>query len=119
MYNLYSKVKETISKWKDIAWTDVVNEIQKMTETIEAFGRDCSKLPGVLKGWGAYKELKQEIDDMIEIIPLVEALAKPSIRPRHWDEIIEMTKTDIPYTSETFTLSQLLSAPLLPFKDDI
>ncbi len=64
-------------------------------------------------------ELKQEIDDMIEIIPLVEALAKPSIRPRHWDEIIEMTKTDIPYTSETFTLSQLLSAPLLPFKDDI
>jgi hypothetical protein len=38
---LYSKVKETISKWKDIAWTDVVNEIQKMTETIEAFGRDC------------------------------------------------------------------------------
>jgi hypothetical protein len=29
-----------------------------MTETIEAFGRDCSKLPGVLKGWGAYKELK-------------------------------------------------------------
>ena len=88
---MYSKVKETISKWKDIAWTDVINEIQKMTETIEAFGRDCSKLPGVLKGWGAYKELKQEIDDMIEIIPLVEALAKPSIRPRHWDEIIEMT----------------------------
>ena len=56
---------------------------------------------------------------MIEIIPLVEALAKPSIRTRHWEEIIEMTKTDIPYTSETFTLSQLLSAPLLPFKDDI
>lgn len=27
LYNLYSKVKETISKWKDIAWTDVVNEI--------------------------------------------------------------------------------------------
>jgi hypothetical protein len=96
-----------------------MNSVTKMTETIEAFGRDCSKLPGVLKGWGAYKELKQEIDDMIEIIPLVEALAKPSIRPRHWDEIIEMTKTDIPYTSETFTLSQLLSAPLLPFKDDI
>ena len=56
---------------------------------------------------------------MIEIIPLVEALAKLSIRPRHWEEIIKMSKTDIPYTSETFTLFQLLSAPLLPFKDDI
>jgi hypothetical protein len=29
---------------------------------------------------------------MSEILPLVESLAKPSIRPRHWDDIIEMTK---------------------------
>jgi len=73
----------------------------------------------VLKSWSAYKELKQEIDDMTEIIPLVEALAKPSIRPRHWEEVIEMTKEEIPYASETFTLSQLLQAPLLNFKEDI
>ncbi len=68
-----------------------------MTEQIEVFGRDCQKLPGVLKTWDAYKELKQEIDDMTEILPLVEALAKPSIRPRHWDEVISLTKEDIPY----------------------
>jgi len=42
---------------------------------------------------------------MAEIIPLVEALAKPSIRPRHWEEVIEMTKEEIPYQSETFTLA--------------
>ena len=42
---------------------------------------------------------------MTEILPLVEALAKPSIRPRHWDEIIGMTKEEIPYASESFTLS--------------
>jgi dynein heavy chain len=30
-----------------------------------------------------------------------------------------MTKDQIPYESETFTLSQLLEAPLLQFKDDI
>ena len=56
---------------------------------------------------------------MTEILPLVEQLAKPSIRPRHWEEIITMTKEDIPYASETFTLSQLLKANLLGFKDDI
>jgi len=55
------------------------------------------KLPGVLKSWDAYKELKQEIDDMTEILPLVEQLAKPSIRPRHWDEIINLTREEIPY----------------------
>ena len=90
-----------------------------MTEQIEVFGRDCQKLPGVLKTWDAYKELKEEIDNMTEILPLVEALAKPSIRPRHWDEIIGLAKEDIPYMSETFSLSQLFKVNLLAFKDDV
>jgi dynein heavy chain len=105
LYNLYSKVKDTIAKWREITWVEIENEIAKMAEQIEIFDRDCKKLPGVLKGWDAYKELKQEIEDMAEIIPLVEALAKPSIRPRHWEEVIEMTKEEIPYQSETFTLA--------------
>jgi dynein heavy chain len=86
-------------------WSDISEEIDKMTEQMDSFGRDCTVLPGKLKSWTAYKELKQEIDDMTDIIPLVQALAKSSIRPRHWDEIIEMTKEEIPYDSETFTLS--------------
>jgi dynein heavy chain len=90
-----------------------------MTEQIEQFAKDCGKLPGVLKGWAAYKELKQEIDDMIEILPMVEGLAKDSIRNRHWDEIIEITKEDIPYQEESFNFEQLMAAPLLKFKDDV
>ena len=90
-----------------------------MTEVIEQFSKDCAKLPGVLKSWAAYKELKQEIDDMIEILPMVEGLAKDSIRNRHWDEIIEITKEDIPYQEETFNFEQLMQAPLLKFKDDV
>jgi dynein heavy chain, axonemal len=113
LYSLYSKVKDTISKWKEIPWVDIVNEIDKMVETIDQFSRDCTKLPGVLKSWEAYKELKQEIDDMTEILPLVSSLAKPSIRNRHWDDVIELVKQEIPYQSETFTLSQLFKCPLL------
>ena len=119
LYSLYSKVKDTIGRWREVLWLDIQSEISKMTEQIDIFGRDCQKLPGVLKNWDAYKELKQEIDDMTEILPLVEALAKPSIRPRHWDEVIGLTKEDIPYQSESFSFSQLLKANLLSFKEDI
>jgi len=72
-----------------------------------------------LKSWDAFKELRTEIDNMTEIIPLVEALAKDVIRPRHWEEIIEMCKVEIPFDSEGFNLEQLLKAPLLDFKEDI
>ena len=90
-----------------------------MSDQTDTFGKDCQKLPKSLRTWDAYKELKQQIEDFSEIIPLVEALAKPSIRPRHWEQIIEMTKEDIPFDSEQFILSQLLAAPLLNFKEDI
>jgi dynein heavy chain len=90
-----------------------------MADQTETFGKDCGKLPKVLRTWDAYKELKTTIEDFSEIIPLVEALAKPSIMPRHWDQINEMCKSDIPYDSEQFILSQLLEAPLLQFKEDI
>jgi len=55
---LFSKVKDTIGKWKDITWIEIIEEIAKMTETIESFGREQQKLPGILKKENAYKELK-------------------------------------------------------------
>lgn len=112
-------MKDTIAKWREIPWSEIVNEIEKMVENIDQFGRDCTKLPGVLKSWEAYKELKQEIDDMTEILPLVASLAKPSIRNRHWDDVIELVKQDIPYASETFTLQQLFKCPLLQSREEI
>jgi dynein heavy chain len=119
LYNLYSKVIETIANWKVISWPEIPKEIDKMIDNIEMFGRDCARLPGVLKGWDAYKELRKEVDDMGKILPLVKELSKPSIRDRHWDEIIQMTQKDIPYKSETFTLNQLLDCNLLEHEADI
>lgn len=46
LYSLYSKVKDTLAKWKDIQWTEIVEEIGNMTEQIEQFSKDCAKLPG-------------------------------------------------------------------------
>jgi len=85
LYTLYSKVKDIMIKWKDIPWSEIKIEIANMADQTETFGKDCAKLPKVLRTWDAYKELKQQIEDFSEIIPLVEALAKPSIQPRHWD----------------------------------
>jgi len=76
-----------------------------MTETIEQFAKDCTKLPSTTKKYDAFRELKTEIDNFIEIIPLIDALAKPSIRPRHWEDVIELTGCEIPYDADNFVLS--------------
>jgi len=119
LYSLYSKVKDTIAKWKEVPWTEILVEIDKMVETTEIFARDCTRLPGVLKSWGAYKELKTEIDEMTEVLPLVAAMAKPSIRDRHWLDVCEIMKSEIPYQSENFILKDLLEVKLLDRQEDI
>lgn len=64
-----------------------------MIEIVENFQRDCMKLPGQLKKWKTYEQLKIEVDDMLELLPVIEGLAKDSIRDRHWEEVIELTGT--------------------------
>lgn len=119
LYSLYEKVKKDIADWKEISWSEITERIGAMMEQIEIYQRDCVKLPGKLRTWDAYKELKQEVDDMSEILPLVQALAKPSIRARHWIEVTDITKEEIPYDSDQFKLSGLLKANLLGFKEDV
>jgi hypothetical protein len=80
-----------------VPWIEIFVAIEKMMETTEVFARDCARIPGVLKSWGAYKELKTEIDEITEVLLLVSALAKPSIRDRHWDEVAEIMKATIPH----------------------
>lgn len=90
-----------------------------MVEATEVFARDCARLPGSLKSWQAYKELKVEIDEMTEVLPLVYGLAKPSIMERHWLEICDIFKTEIPYNKETFCLRDLLTVKLLDKREDL
>ena len=91
-----------------------------MTNEIERFGTECQRLPGQLKTWPAYQELKQKIDDFTQVLPLVSELCKPSVRPRHWDQLIEITGRDLPYrTPENFSLAELLKADLLKYSEDV
>jgi hypothetical protein len=32
LYSLYSKVKDTISKWKDVPWTEIADERANMVD---------------------------------------------------------------------------------------
>lgn len=41
------------------------------------------------------------------------------MKPRHWERISTITSVTLDVESETFQLRQLMSAPLLPNKEDI
>lgn len=63
--------------------------------------------------------LLSKITDFQEILPIIENLRKPSIKPRHWQEVMAITKTNFPYERENFSLANIMDSPILKFKDDV
>ena len=112
LYDLYDGVLKTAKEWNDILWSDVVSNIEQMTQIVDNFDARCTKMPRRLRDWDAYKTLRQQIDDFRAVLPLLEELSKESIEQRHWDEIKSITGTDFDQNEEGFKLETLLEANL-------
>ena len=72
-----------------------------------------------MKDWQAFQDLKQTIDDFNESCPLLELMANKAVKQRHWDRIAGLTGHTFDMESETFSLRNIMEAPLLKHKEDI
>ncbi|XP_056247105.1 dynein axonemal heavy chain 8-like [Seriola aureovittata] len=117
LYGLYDAVMTRISRYYGILWTDV--DIEKINAELLEFQNRCRKLPKGLKEWQAFLDLKKTIDDFSESCPLLEMMANKSMMRRHWDRITDLTGHKFEVESKTFTLQNIMEAPLLKYKDEI
>ncbi|KAH9103464.1 hypothetical protein AeMF1_002875 [Aphanomyces euteiches] len=119
LFGLYVDVLSTLEEWKTIPWVHVANNIQSMTEKVDGFSNRCKKMPAKLREWEAYTVLKKMIDDFTDILPLLQELSKASIKPRHWDAVMEKTKTSFDVTAADFKLQALMDANIVAYKAEI
>ncbi|XP_047444882.1 dynein axonemal heavy chain 8-like [Mugil cephalus] len=117
LYGLYDAVMSKISGYYGILWTKV--DIEKINSELLEFQNRCRKLPKALKDWQAFLDLKKTIDDFNESCPLLELMANKSMKLRHWKRITDLTGHEFEVESPTFTLQNIMEAPLLKYKDDI
>ena len=119
LFGLYSDVKEKLTDWKEIAWSDVPEQIEDMTTLMDGFALRCKKMPSRLRQYDAYNMLKKQIEDFQVVLPLLQELAKVSIMPRHWEEVRVLTKQEFDETSAEFKLGSLLDLHLEDVADDV
>ncbi|XP_015771206.1 PREDICTED: LOW QUALITY PROTEIN: dynein heavy chain 5, axonemal-like [Acropora digitifera] len=117
LYGLYNDVIDTVNGYYDILWVDV--NIEKINVELQDFQTRCRKLPRALKDWQAFLDLKKTIDDFNESCPLLELMANKAMKQRHWDRIATLTGHTFEMESETFSLRNIMEAPLLKHKEDI
>jgi dynein heavy chain len=119
LFALYGDVLGTLSDWKNVLWADVVSRISEMNEKIESFSVRCKKMPARLREYTAYKALKTQIEDFQVVLPLLQEFTKESIRPRHWEEVMVITKSNFDFAGPEFRLQSLLDIGLVAHKDDV
>ncbi|XP_078399004.1 dynein axonemal heavy chain 8-like [Cetorhinus maximus] len=117
LYSLYDAVMNNINGYYDVLWTEL--DIEKINAELLDFQNRCRRLPKGLKEWQAFLDLKNKIDDFSESCPLLEMMSSKSIKSRHWARISEVTRHEFNVASETFSLKNVMDAPLLQFKDEI
>ncbi|KAL8616403.1 Dynein heavy chain 5, axonemal [Nucella lapillus] len=117
LYGLYNSVIDAVRGYYDIFWVEV--DIEKINTELQDFQNRCRKLPKALKDWPAFEELRQKIDDFNEMVPLLELMANKAMKQRHWKRMEELTGTQFDVESDSFTLRNIMEAPLLKNKEDI
>ena len=76
-------------------------------------------MPKELRSWDAYLELTKQVDDFLESLPLIQQLANPALRQRHWDKLCELTGKNFDVNSDLFKLTTLLDAGLLDCVEEV
>lgn len=120
LFDLYVDVIHTIKEWKLMPWASVANSIDDMSDLMDSYSGRCKKLPGRLREFDSYAQLKNEIEEMQLILPLLQELSKDSIKARHWEEVMKICNTTFDVVGNPeFKLESLIDANLLSVKEEI
>ncbi|CAK1540075.1 unnamed protein product [Leptosia nina] len=117
LYSLYLSVMNSIDGYFETPWVEI--DIEQIVSQLADFDIRCRKLPKGMKDWPAFIELKTKIDDFNETCPLLELMADKSMKDRHWRRLEKLMNCILDVESETFTLANVMEAPLLKNKEDV
>ncbi|KAL0851104.1 hypothetical protein ABMA28_006975, partial [Loxostege sticticalis] len=117
LYSLYLSVMNTIDGYFETPWVEI--DIETIVAQLADFDLRCRKLPRGMKDWPAYIELKNKIDDFNQTCPLLELMADKAMKDRHWRRLEKLMNCVLDVESESFTLANVMEAPLLKNKEDV
>nr|XP_026487863.1 dynein heavy chain 8, axonemal-like [Vanessa tameamea] len=117
LYSLYLAVMNSIDGYFETPWVAI--DIEQIVAQLAEFDLRCRKLPRGMKDWPAFIDLKNKIDDFNQTCPLLELMADKSMKDRHWKRLEKLMNCVLDVESETFTLANVMEAPLLKNKEDV
>lgn len=117
IYALYTEEKEFISNLSTMLWAEL--DVPAMNKGIDELEKRCRKFPKELKLMSTFVEVEKQIMAFKDSIPLIQSLKNDAMKPRHWEELVTVTKVQFEMNLKSFTLGNLFAMKLHRFSAEI
>jgi len=116
VWDVISLVSFTFDDWRRTLWDNIdteyfVNEAKKLKDGIR-------RLDKKTRTWIVYNGLEDAVANMLTALPLIQLLKSPSMRQRHWVELMSVTGTHFTVDSN-LCLDDIIGLQLHRFEEDV
>lgn len=108
IWELVEEWRKMTKRWKKMFFMKL--ESERIVEGIETVRREVIRLRRELERTDVWIQLREDIDLMKKIIPIIDDLRTPAIRPRHWESLKVQIDAEFDIDSPEFCLETLLEA---------
>ncbi|KAK2518440.1 Dnah9 [Columba guinea] len=116
LWDMISLVGTCLDDWQTTKWVDI--NVENMDLECKKFAREIRNLDKEVKAWDAFSGLDSKVKNMLTALKAVAELQNPSIRERHWNQLMQVTGVRFVMDSDT-TLADLLKLNLHNFEDEV
>ncbi|XP_063612420.1 dynein beta chain, ciliary-like, partial [Penaeus indicus] len=127
LWDHISLVRACINHWKTTPWREV--DVENMDIECKKFAKDIRALDKEMRVWDAYVNLDSTVKNMLTSLRAVAELQNPSLRERHWGQLLVATKKADSTSTAAFvanfvdnpetTLADLLELNLHMHEDEV
>jgi len=116
VWDAAAQVNNQFDEWKTCLWDMIDTEV--LSDETKKIKDMVKKIDKKTRTWDCYKGLEATVGNYLISLPLIQQLKHPSMRSRHWKELMLVTGTHFTMDSN-FCLADLLSLQLHRFADDV
>jgi dynein heavy chain, axonemal len=117
MWGATAEWETTWDCWKNGRFSDL--EVDAMELEAGKYNKTLVQLGREIKSWSVWQALNNKIAQFRQTMPLIMDLRNPTIRPRHWENLMSEISRSFDPNGPDFTLEKVFDLGLVQFADYI
>eukprot|EP00899_Mesostigma_viride_P009330 jgi/Mesvir1/18399/Mv14277-RA.1 len=116
LWDMISVVMDTFQSWRKTLWDKI--DVDFLIEETKKLSKEIKQLNKAVRNWDSYKLLENAAKALLTSLPLVNDLHHPSMRERHWKQLMRATHVHF-VMDDKFNLGDLLNLRLHDHVDSV